>query len=730
MLRAWPSGLPIAPQTTAWRSALPGQKSEFRGPAPQETTTRRRLPLPPEDRREQASPRKDPKPAGMAFRGKRSFLTFHSCCLCALAGPRGPDAIPCPRMDPQEIALPHRQLRVRVRFLIAPLELSEQSASHEPALMTEQLPPAINAHILRLKIERFRGIKALAWYPSPGLNIVLGGGDLGKTTILDAIALLLNPTNSYVLTDSDYFERNTDQHFQIEAVVSLPHIPEVNQQCKMNWPWEWDGKEPILPTEVDAATPGQSGVREAVYVIRVRATTDFELCYEVLQPDNTVDHLSVALRRAIGLLRLAGDDRNDRDLRLVQGSALDRLLDDKTLRSRLGHELAKEDATQHLTPEAKAALSTLETTFQKSTLPTKLGLGITGGSGLSLNALVGLTADKNGIRLPIANWGAGTRRLAALAIGKAMQKERPITVVDEIERGLEPYRQRTLIRDLEATAAQVFITTHSAAVVSSSATATLWYLDVNGNLGCLWKDKIAQHQKADPYTFLSRLAIICEGVTEVGFVSVFLEKAITPSLADHGVWLADGQGHETTLALLEALSEGGLAFAGMVDNENKHPTRWSKLKARLGALLVQWPTGCIEEHVIPLFDPAHLARLIEDPEEEKTGMRRRSLADRLQIPTTDLPSIQAAAVAAGSNLAAIIIQAATGTIPQFATDKAVQKQFKAHGKLWFKSLEGGRELAVKVFSLGAWGALKPEVLPFVNAIRKALSLAELQDLSL
>ena len=48
MLRAWPSGLPIAPQTTAWRSALPGQKSEFRGPAPQETTTRRGLPLCPE----------------------------------------------------------------------------------------------------------------------------------------------------------------------------------------------------------------------------------------------------------------------------------------------------------------------------------------------------------------------------------------------------------------------------------------------------------------------------------------------------------------------------------------------------------------------------------------------------------------------------------------------------------------------------------------------------------
>ena len=51
--------------------------------------------------------------------------------------------------------------------------------------------------------------------------------------------------------------------------------------------------------------------------------------------------LSVSLRRSIGLVRLSGDDRNDRDLRLVQGSALDRLLSDKALRSRLASELAK-----------------------------------------------------------------------------------------------------------------------------------------------------------------------------------------------------------------------------------------------------------------------------------------------------------------------------------------------------------------------------------------------------
>ena len=86
---------------------------------------------------------------------------------------------------------------------------------------------------------------------------------------------------------------------------------------------------------------GENGIKgEPVYRLRVRGTEDLELAYEIMQPDGTTDNLSVGLRRSIGLVRLSGDDRN---LRLVQGSALDRLLSDKALRSRLASELAKSE---------------------------------------------------------------------------------------------------------------------------------------------------------------------------------------------------------------------------------------------------------------------------------------------------------------------------------------------------------------------------------------------------
>lgn len=68
----------------------------------------------------------------------------------------------------------------------------------------------------------------------------------------------------------------------------------------------------------------------------------------------------------------------------------------------------------------------------------------------------------------------------------------------------------------------------------------------------------------------------------------------------------------------------------------------------------------------------------------------------------------------------------TGTVPD---DKSTEKkQYQSHAQNWFKSEEGGRELAWKVFSLGVWPVLQPQLMPFCNAVRKALDLAEITDL--
>ena len=92
-----------------------------------------------------------------------------------------------------------------------------------------------------------------------------------------------------------------------------------------------------------------------------------------------------------------------------------------------------------------------------------------------------------------------------------------------------------------------------------------------------------------------------------------------------------------------------------------------------------------------------LEALLTDPEDDKTGMRLRTLAERLGIQEKDFASIKAKA---GSGLKALILEAASGTVPEDKT--AEKKHFQSHAQTWFKTVEGGRELAAKVFALDLW----------------------------
>ena len=576
--------------------------------------------------------------------------------------------------------------------------------------------------IRKLSIERFRGIESLTWIPDEGVNVILGGGDAGKSTILDAISLLLHPSNTFTLTEADYWRREVDKEFCIEAVMSIPESCGLHSQSKNAWPWMWNGADAIVP---DIEAKGSPQNDDPVFRVRVRGTSDFDLLFEVRQPNDDLDHFSVAVRRAVGLVRLSSDDRNDRDLRLIQGSALDRLLSDKTLRSRLGKLLGASDVEAQLTPSAKQKLTELDAAFAKRTLPNELGLGLSGTQGFSINALIGLTAKKDDVELPLAVWGAGTRRLAALEVAAIHHGDNPITVVDEAERGLEPYRQRVLVEDLEKSQSQVFLTTHSNAVLRAVDTASLWYMDTRGKVGRLPK-KAAAHERRDPAIFLSRFAVVAEGITEVGFVTALLRRAIGDDLQRRGVWISDAGGNDAALDLLDGLSKSGLKFAGFADDEGTHPGRWNALKQTMQERLFRWKSGCLEENIIRTLDDSHLEQLIEDPTGEETGTRLRTLAFRLGIEDKTFSSIAAQA----PDLKQLIIEAATGTVPsgRVDLDKGEKKTYKNHAQCWFKNPKGGEELVAKVLKLGLWPTLRPDLMPFLNSIRAELALEPIADL--
>lgn len=231
------------------------------------------------------------------------------------------------------------------------------------------------ATILRLKIERFRAFQKFNWFPKAGLNVLLGGGDAGKSTILEAVALLLNPSNAVLVSDNDYWRRQRKDGFFIGAVISLPSDSSISTQARPAFPWEWDGKQACAPQNVEDDEPKRR-VGPPVYKVSVTGSEELDLIYAIHNPNGTTDIFSPALRREIGLVRLGGDDRNDRDLRLVQGSALDRLLSDKALRSRLTAKFSDVDVKAELQSESQEAINQLNTTFGERALPHELGLGL------------------------------------------------------------------------------------------------------------------------------------------------------------------------------------------------------------------------------------------------------------------------------------------------------------------------------------------------------------------
>ena len=75
------------------------------------------------------------------------------------------------------------------------------------------------ARIRHILIENFRAIKNFEWFPSPGVNCLVGAGDSGKSTILDAIDCCLGARRSMPFNDADFFEMDVSKPLRISITL-------------------------------------------------------------------------------------------------------------------------------------------------------------------------------------------------------------------------------------------------------------------------------------------------------------------------------------------------------------------------------------------------------------------------------------------------------------------------------------------------------------------------------
>ncbi|MEP2602941.1 MAG: AAA family ATPase, partial [Paraglaciecola sp.] len=78
--------------------------------------------------------------------------------------------------------------------------------------------------IVELQINNYRGINSFYQRFDRDVICLVGRGDSGKTTILEAIKSVLSPVWNLSFYDTDFYNLNADQ--PIEIIASLSHVPE------------------------------------------------------------------------------------------------------------------------------------------------------------------------------------------------------------------------------------------------------------------------------------------------------------------------------------------------------------------------------------------------------------------------------------------------------------------------------------------------------------------------
>jgi ABC-type transporter Mla maintaining outer membrane lipid asymmetry ATPase subunit MlaF len=397
-----------------------------------------------------------------------------------------------------------------------------------------------------LHINNYRGIASLSWRPASPLTSIIGPGDVGKSTVLDAIEAVLAP-RWVTFTDADFHRCDTTQPIEIVATVGeLPEeILRENRLGLLLRGWSPVGELHDEPETTD----------EGVVTVRLSVDVSLEPVWEIICDHAEPKTLSPRDRALFGVVRLGADV--DRHFTWAHGSALARL---GTEKDKVAPLLA--EAYRRARELLSGGLPGLNDTAEKVRDAAALLGAYSSGSysaGLDMQrasmSLGVLALHEAGVPIRLA--GLGTRRLIALAIERLSIPEGAIVLVDEVEHGLEPHRIRQALKFLRdsvrsgnARVGQVIMTTHSAISIVELVCSQLT-IARRENAAVVLQVPATVLQpliRRIPEAFLGRSVLVCEGKTEVGLLRGMRDRWAAnhdgEPLEAHGVVLVDGNGKE------------------------------------------------------------------------------------------------------------------------------------------------------------------------------------------
>lgn len=541
----------------------------------------------------------------------------------------------------------------------------------------------------RLRIEHFRGIESAEWVIQRRLIGLVGAGDSTKTTLLDAIGLVLSPNYSPQFTDADFFGLDLTKNIVIEAAVTdLPdHLVKESQLGKDRSGIMSDGT--LVHDPVEEAEEG--------LVLRLTVTPELDPTWEVVRPDSEdARPISASQRRQLGFFRLG--ERADFHLRWARGSALSGLTDGGDGASSVILDAHREARTAVFNAQSNA-LHVAASAVQRSVGNFgaanfgELRPGLEPGTATSAHSLMLHDGD-----VPLSSLGLGTRRLTSLSIQDQAMEDGSIIAIDEVEHGLEPHRLAQVLHHLkkrtDAGNLQVIMTTHSPIAVKTLRAMDLVVVRADGAGVTTCRpvpedlDNVQGTFRSAPDALLGRRVLVGEGATEVGFLRGLLRhwdtERITagrPGAASLGVVLVNGQGGTQPTERAQNFRQLGYPTCMLVDNDDRAIDESVRQARTAGVSVHRWaPGNALEDEIIQTLATEGLQALVDLAVDIK-GEQSIRAAVGAKLGNNQLT---------GTNVAAWKTQAC---VDEPRTRRAIAAAATAKGKEWFKREDRGEELA-------------------------------------
>lgn len=414
--------------------------------------------------------------------------------------------------------------------------------------------------IRKITIQNFRGVRELDWnLPAADIFGLIGKGDSSKSTVLEAIRFTFYPQWNLTISDSDFYQCNVENSICIEITIGEL----IEDFCSLlrygSYLRGWNATALELVDEPDDHL-------EPVLTIRLTVEKDLEpkwMAVSDRSPEGT--HFKPADRSKVSVGLIGA--YSERQLSWATGTALAKLTEAHSLNELLAN--ASRAARTSLDANREATLKHCDAAAEKSQEIAKLlGVPVLNAYKAHLDLtsvnlkLGGLTLHDGDI--PLRQLGLGSRRILLCGIQTMSLEDGHITLLDEVEVGLEPHRITRLIKHVrEDMRGQYFLTTHSPAVLRELNIKELHIVHNKGGkveIIAAAKRNLEEHEvqgkiRSSAEAFLAKKVVVCEGATEVGFLRGFDDYQVgngKDPFSFHGVALLNAGGGSKVKGLAKA----------------------------------------------------------------------------------------------------------------------------------------------------------------------------------